>query len=888
MFETDYDVGSVVAVQLRGQNFRFRVTPRFRSHYETEVYEAYTQRLVSRLVRRASVFLDVGANYGFYSLLAARHNPTLRVLACEPIPENADILDINIRENNLDNITVFRGAASSTNGCATMHRSAAADNCSFCPHPNAPPIGAESVATRTIDSLLASAAPGPLLVKIDTDGHEMEVLAGMTETIRRFPDIALIIEFNPKMLRAAGHQPADLLERLDSLGFAVFLLDDPKGQAYRIDPKTDWTGVMDPARYANLFCRPRALALSVTMFAHTSGMGGAERSLLELARELIDDHWCLVSVVHPHEGSLVGELTKNGAATVSADYHWWCSTAADGAVMSEHFRRDLRLLEARVTSMVRRIDPDIVWTQTLTIPWGAVVALALRKPHVWSVCEYGDIDHNMNFLFPRDDILRTIEQCSDYVFGSNPSLLRELFPELPPERASHLYRHIPLARPVHAIDKSDHWRQDKAARIILVGTLQPGKGQNDALHAVARLRSAGQAAEIVIAGEGEAGYLSEIRSLIDELGITDWVHIVGHLADPYPAIAAADIVLICSHRGGFCRSAAEAMLLGCAIVYTNTGGPGDYMIDGVTGLAYTPGDDRELASRIAELIREPERRARLGQLAREHAERLFTSASYGGKVYQKLRLLRDRGREPEAAHSCFLIELLRSETILRDQLSAELGAVRDRQAEHEMACRARAEQHAALNAALFRQVNLLWRARRGARMPFLHANRTGPAFRAANLAARVRLALYKLRLRFDLSAADLGKRWPDIQTILMSGLFDKAYYLAANPEVPKGVNPLLDYLVRGGFEGCDPNPLFDSDWYLEMNPDVASAKLNPLVHYLRFGAAERRSPHPCFDTDRYLANNPEVAGRGLEPLAHFLYQGWREGRNFGPGLLSAQ
>jgi hypothetical protein len=66
-----------------------------------------------------------------------------------------------------------------------------------------------------------------------------------------------------------------------------------------------------------------------------------------------------------------------------------------------------------------------------------------------------------------------------------------------------------------------------------------------------------------------------------------------------------------------------------------------------------------------------------------------------------------------------------------------------------------------------------------------------------------------------------------------------------------GVEPILHYLEHGGFEGRDPNPLFDSDWYLETNPDVAAAGVNPLVHYIRWGAAERRSCHPCFDPSRY-------------------------------------
>src|SRR5262249_19194076 len=147
--------------------------------------------------------------------------------------------------------------------------------------------------------------------------------------------------------------------------------------------------------------------------------------------------------------------------------------------------------------------------------------------------------------------------------------------------------------------------------------------------------------------------------------------------------------------------------------------------------------------------------------------------------------------------------------------------------------------------------------------------------------ARLPLLFCKLRLRLDLSAGEWRRRWPDLKTILRSGLFDETFYRAVHPELEKGLVPVLHYLDQGGFQGRDPNPLFDSDWYLEKNPDVAAAGFNPLVHYILQGASERRNPHPCFDLSWYQENNPDVAAAGVDPLAHFLHHGWREGRTFG-------
>ena len=77
------------------------------------------------------------------------------------------------------------------------------------------------------------------------------------------------------------------------------------------------------------------------------------------------------------------------------------------------------------------------------------------------------------------------------------------------------------------------------------------------------------------------------------------------------------------------------------------------------------------------------------------------------------------------------------------------------------------------------------------------------------------------------------------------------------------MNPAVHYLRFGAAERRDPHPLFDTDWYLAQNPDVAEAGMNPAVHYLRFGATEGRDPNPLFDTDWYLARNLDVAEAGL-------------------------
>lgn len=114
-------------------------------------------------------------------------------------------------------------------------------------------------------------------------------------------------------------------------------------------------------------------------------------------------------------------------------------------------------------------------------------------------------------------------------------------------------------------------------------------------------------------------------------------------------------------------------------------------------------------------------------------------------------------------------------------------------------------------------------------------------------------------------------------------LFDAEWYLQQNPDVAQaGVDPFEHYMTHGWREGRDPHPLFDTSFYLENNPDIAEAGENPLVHYCLFGWREGRNPHSGFYTSWYLEKYPDVASAGENPLRHYVEFGQFEGRKTAP------
>jgi glycosyltransferase involved in cell wall biosynthesis len=621
-FPWGYDLASLPFVRVR-QNFSMRVTPKYRPDYEQDDYAAFTADVMSRVLKRAQIFVDVGAHCGFFTLLAASANPELEIVAIEPTPETFSILECNAAQLQATRVTLHQVAASDAVGVARG-------------------IEAE---TSTVDALLQTKEPCSLIVRIDTEGHELAVLRGMAETLRRFEDLTLMIEFNPKMRRAADERPERLLEELERLGFEIFLFHESLRRAYRIKPTTLWSELIDSESCANLYCVRRPHALSLCLFAHTGDLGGAERSLLELVDELVADHGVICSVVVPFRGPLVETLERVGASCIVSEYAWWCKGEDDqrsDAEMQQRMSSSIVNIIEDVCPTLVQIDPDVIWTQTLTIPWGAVAASLTCKPHVWSICEYGEKDHGLKFVWPFGRVVADIAQSSDLIYANSRGVADYLFQDMLSDRVRVLYRHISISS-YHADDvRPSFFRRANAVKLGIFATVAASKGQEDIILATAELVTRGRNAELLIAGGDSGPYCEHLRVLATQLQIADRVHFCGLLADPYPAMEACDVVVICSRNEAFGRVAVEAMLLCKPVVYPAAGAFMEYMIDGETGLSYPSGDIVALASRLEELIDDPDQRRSLGERAGADAAQRFTRERYGREAYQALVDLRSR------------------------------------------------------------------------------------------------------------------------------------------------------------------------------------------------------------------------------------------------------
>lgn len=220
-------------VELDGQVFR--VDPRdfgvtFELH-ATGTYEPFTREACLGTLGPGMVFLDIGAHVGLYALPAARIvGPSGRVIAFEPHPGNRDLLEENVTHNGLDNVTVVAAAVSDAPGEMTLQISSfnTGDHRLY----RGTRTRGRRVPTRvvSIDDWCVSAGIDRVdMVKIDVQGAEGKVIAGMQATMATNPGMRIILEYTPWMLREAGEDPVGLLADLARRGYALSIIDEARG-----------------------------------------------------------------------------------------------------------------------------------------------------------------------------------------------------------------------------------------------------------------------------------------------------------------------------------------------------------------------------------------------------------------------------------------------------------------------------------------------------------------------------------------------------------------------------------------------------------------------------------------------------------------------------------
>jgi FkbM family methyltransferase len=174
------------------------------------------------LLRPGAVAVDVGANIGVWSLLAAERQPDARIHAFEPVPEVAAHCRRHVALNGLDTIVLNVAAVAAEDGVAPFFaiRTANTGASSLIRRRPADEI---TVPVVTLDTYVERARLDRVdVLKVDVEGAERLVFIGGRRTLLRPDAPAIFFEVDERLCAAAGTTPREVKQTLIEYGYGIF------------------------------------------------------------------------------------------------------------------------------------------------------------------------------------------------------------------------------------------------------------------------------------------------------------------------------------------------------------------------------------------------------------------------------------------------------------------------------------------------------------------------------------------------------------------------------------------------------------------------------------------------------------------------------------------
>ncbi len=215
------------------------------------VYEKFETILFQKEVRIGMTVVDIGANIGYYTIIAGDLvGPKGKVFCFEPDSESVEILRKNIEVNKFKNVECINKALSNKEGSIGFFSSIKnrADNRIYDP-------GDGRIYTEVETTTLDSNIPKDIkidLIKMDIQGAEALAISGMEESIKRIGKTTLITEFWPDSVRKIGKSPEEFLEKLISLGFDLYNINGKKKRLEKITDTAQFTKKYRGREFANI------------------------------------------------------------------------------------------------------------------------------------------------------------------------------------------------------------------------------------------------------------------------------------------------------------------------------------------------------------------------------------------------------------------------------------------------------------------------------------------------------------------------------------------------------------------------------------------------------------------------------------------------------------
>lgn len=362
--------------------------------------------------------------------------------------------------------------------------------------------------------------------------------------------------------------------------------------------------------------------MKVAFIAHEPTKEGAGFFLID-AIDFIRSKQIDVLAIVPSRGPFSDALDCRGVECRFVESPWWWTREC-----KERPPLNATLDAAIVmSSILTDWGADIVYSNTIVAPAGAIAAALTGLPHIWHIHEFAYNPEAIRMVLPKQELAELIKKTSNIVLFNSQSVANEWAGYFEKTLTAIVYNWTRLKadKIFKEVDGNGESKMDCLCDrkfFAHIASISRWKRQIESLHALHNLIIEGHDIVLVFAGPiNDELYYEELREYIHRHRLNDNVCFVGYIDDPAVVLSRSVANLVCSNQEPFGRITIESMAVGVPVVGAAAAGTAEIIQNEVSGLLYPPGDVEALTGQMRRLLLDGELRKHLIAQGKERVGR---------------------------------------------------------------------------------------------------------------------------------------------------------------------------------------------------------------------------------------------------------------------------
>lgn len=378
------------------------------------------------------------------------------------------------------------------------------------------------------------------------------------------------------------------------------------------------------------------------IFHYTDMNNGAVRSMVEVIENLILHHNINAVLFYSgNEGSAIRYLKKYGVHCYSVkfgriDYRltnpFWNKIEEIAKLFLKYIFTLARFPVYK--RIVKREKITLIYSNTTVVYLGSMLSKACKLPHIWHIREFGKEDHDIGFMFGEKNLYRRINKSASGVVYISESIKKKY--------EKHIYReqyvvYNDVSKQFINYKQNPLSNDKKILDAAIIGTIQEGKGQLEAIKAIEIALNRGCLMRLHIAGKQSGDYYKKIVEYVEKNNLGNNIVFDGFIYDTNSYRQKMDIGIVASTCEAFGRVTIEGMLSVLLMIGADSAGTSELITDGLNGYLYNVGDIEALATKLIWVDRNRETCRKVAELGFNYAIERFTQGLAADELYEIIK-----------------------------------------------------------------------------------------------------------------------------------------------------------------------------------------------------------------------------------------------------------